>query len=97
MYYIENKELSLIDPQKFGLSLRTVLGQYFNNHMVLIKNRKSRIIMKDGRQIFKQIQQIQDHNPNLKTSFATNAPACSKTTTFLKEKGIEILSFKKHS
>ncbi len=95
MYYIEDKEISLIDPKKFGLSSCTVLGQYSNNHWVLIKDRKSRVIMKDGRQIVKQIKLIQNCKQNLKISLVTNAIVCGKTTTFLKEKGIEILFLKK--
>lgn len=95
MYYIENKEIALIDPIKFGLSSRTVLGQDTDNYWVLIKDRKSRIVMKDGRQILEQIQIIKNKEPNSKVSLLTNAPVCGKTITFLKEKGIEILSLKK--
>ena len=97
MSYIENKEILVIDPQKFGLSTRVVIGQLSENHFVIIKDRKSRIIMKDGRQVFEQIQLIKNYTPNSKISLATNAPVCGKTTAFLKEKGIKILSFKKHS
>ena len=95
LYYIENKEILLIDPLEFGLSPRTVLGQYFNNHLVLIKDRKSRVIMKDGKQIFEQIQLIKNYTPNSKVSLVTNAPVCSKTTAFLMERGIEILALEK--
>lgn len=97
MSYIENKEILLIDPQKFGLSPRVAIGQLSENHFVIIKDRKSRIIMKDGRQVFAQIQLIKNYTPNSKISLATSTPVCGKTTVFLKEKGIEILSLKKHS
>ena len=97
MYYIENKEILLIDPQKFCLSPHTAVGQLSENHIVLIKDRKSRIITNDGRQLFAKIKAIQEHKPNLKISLATNAPVCSKTTAFLKEEGIEILVLKKHT
>lgn len=97
MSYIEKKEILLIDPKRFGLSPRTVLGQLSKNHFVIIKDRKSRIIMKDGRQVFEQIQLIKNYTPNSKISLATSTPVCGKTTAFLKEKGIKILSFKKHS
>ena len=95
MYYIENKEILLIDPKIFGLSPRTALGQLSKNNFVLIKDRKSRIIMKDGNQILEQINLIQEKEPNIKISLATNAPVCSKTTKFLGEKGIDILSLDK--
>ena len=95
MYYIEDKKIKLSNPKKFGLSSRAVLGQYSNNNWVLIKDRKSRVIMKDGRQILEQIQIIKNKEPKTKVSLATNAPVCGKTTKFLKERGIEILYLKK--
>ena len=96
MYYIENKEILLIDPKRFGLSPRTSIGQLSQNHFVIIKDRKSRIIMKDGNKILEQIKSMNDNEPNLRISLATNAPVCSKTTAFLMEKGIDILSLEKH-
>jgi len=90
MYYIENKEILLIDPKKFGLSPRTAIGQLSQNHFVIIKDRKSRIIMKDGTQILEQINLIKGNESVKKISVATNAPVCSKTTNFLKKRGIEI-------
>ena len=96
MYYIEQKEILLIDPKKFGLSLRTVFGKPSKNHFVIIKNRKSRIIMKDGNQILEQTKLIQDNEQKVKISLVTNAPVCSKTTAFLMKNGIDILSLEKH-
>jgi len=96
MYYIKNKEILLIDPKRFGLSPRSVLGQLSQNHLVILKDRKSRIIMKDGNQIIEQINTMQYNEPNVRISLATNAPVCSKTTVFLMEKGIEILPLEKH-
>ncbi len=95
MYYIKNKAILLLDPNEFGLSPRTLIGKYSDNHFVLIKDRKSRIIMKDGRQIMEQIEIIKRHNPNCEIGVATNAPVCGKTTQFLNEKGIKIFSLKK--
>ena len=96
MYYIKNKEILLIDPKRFGLSPRSVLGQLSQNHLVILKDRKSRIIMKDGNQIIEQINTMQYNEPNVRISLATNAPVCSKTTEFLMEKGIDMLSLEKH-
>ena len=95
MYYIENKEILLIDPKKFGLSSRTALGQLSRNHFVIIKDRKSRIIMKDGRQILEQINLILDKEQNLKVSLATNAPVCGKTTKYFNEERIKIYHLEK--
>ena len=95
MYYIENKEILLIDSKKFGLSPRTTTGQFFNNHIVIIKDRKSRIIMKDGNQIIEQVNLIQHRESKAKISLATNAPVCTKTTVFLQEHGIDVLAIDK--
>ena len=95
MYYIKNKEILLINPKKFGLSSRNALGQLSQNQLVIIKDRKSRIIMKDGRQILSQIETIKSHEPEAEINLATNAPVCGKTTKFLNEKGIRIYSLEK--
>ena len=95
MYYIKNKEILLINPKKFRLSSRSALGQLSQNHLVIIKDRKSRIIMKDGRQILSQIETIKSHEPEAEIGLATNAPVCGKTTKFLNEKGIRIYSLEK--
>jgi len=95
MYYIENKEILLIDPKRFGLSPRSTIGQLSQNHFVIIKDRKSRIIMKDGNQIIEQTKAMNDNEPNVRISLATNAPVCSKTMVFLMEKGIDVLSLEK--
>jgi hypothetical protein len=92
MYYIKNKEILLINPIKFGLSPRTAIGQLSQNHFVIIKDRKSRIIMQDGNQILEQTNLIKGNESLIKISLATNAPVCSKTTKILGEKGIDILS-----
>ena len=95
MYYIKNKEILLINPIKFGLSPRATVGQLSQNHFVIIKDRKSRIIMKDGNQILEQIQQIKKHTPNSKVSLVTNAPVCGKTTKYFNEEGIKIYHLEK--
>ena len=95
MSYIENKEILLIDTIKFGLSPRTAIGQLSPKHFVIIKDRTSRIIMKDGKQILEQVNLIQYKEPKAKISLATNALVCSKTTVFLQEHGIDILALDK--
>jgi len=95
MYYIEKKEILLIDPKRFGLSPRMTIGQLSQNHVVIIKDRKSRIIMKEGRKILEQIETIKSHAPEAEIILATNAPVCGKTTKLLNEKGIRIYSLEK--
>lgn len=95
MYYVENQEILLLDPNEFGISHRTLIGKHSDNHFVLIKDRKSRIVMKDGRQILEQIETIKSYAPEAEINIATNAPVCGKTKKFLYEKGIKIHSLKK--
>ena len=95
MYYIENKEILLLVPKEFGLSPRTAIGKISGKHLVLIKDRKSRIIMKDGRQILEQIETIKGHAPEAEINLATNAVVCGKTTKLLNEKGIKIYHLEK--
>jgi len=95
MYYIENKEILLIDPKVFGLSPRTTIGKLSQNHFIIIKDRKSRIIMKDGRQILEQIETIKLHAPKTEIVVATNAPICGKTTKYFEKKGIKIFDLEK--
>jgi len=95
MYFIEKKELLLLDPKVLGLSPRTLIGKISDNNFVLLKDRKSRIIMKDGRQILSQIEIIKSHKPKAKINFATSATVCGKTTKFLYEKGIRIYTLEK--
>ena len=95
MYKTNNIKINLINAKNFGLSPRTVLGQLSKNHFVIIKDRKSRIIMKDGRQLFEQVETIKRNAPEIKVSIATNAPICGKTTKCFAEKGISILELYK--
>jgi|GEM_PF-5155271 len=56
----------------------------------IVKIRKSRIIMKDGKNILSLAESIQKLNPHIKIELKTNAPLCSKTTAFLNENGLTI-------
>ena len=74
----------------FGLNSRVNLVRY-DDHIGIIIDRKSRIIMKDGHRIVnqaKKINTIQESNICLYTS----APVCSKTKEFLKKNDIAIAS-----
>lgn len=94
MYLIDNKQIELLEPKKFGLNSRTILGKISNDQLILIKDRKSRIIMQDGKKILEQIKTIRLHSKNILVNLATNAPICSKTKKLLKKKGIKIYSLK---
>jgi len=94
MYYINGKKISILNSKEYGLNTRTVVGQ-FDNLIVLIKDRKSRIIMKDGRQILEQVDSINKHETDTQIGLATNAPICGKTIKFFEEKGLEVYQLEK--
>ena len=77
-----------IAANDFGLNSRVNLVGH-DDHIGIIIDRKSRIIMKDGHRIVnqaKKINTIQESNICLYTS----APVCSKTKEFLKKNDIAI-------
>ncbi|MCK5147345.1 hypothetical protein KAR48_11350 [bacterium] len=79
-----------IDPKKYRLSAHVVLHQIDENHLALVMERRSRIIMADGQKIMEKIDTIRSQRPGLKVSLMTSTPLCSKTVRFLEEEGIEI-------
>ena len=87
-----SKEIILkeIDSKSVGAPTRSVIGQDNNNRLYIIKNIKSRIIMKDGYKIAETVKQIKNKT-NSSVSLATTAPICSKTTRFLNENDIKII------
>jgi hypothetical protein len=78
-----------IDPKKYGLNTRTVLIENEQKEIIIVINRKSRIIMKDGRKILEKARKIQQQE-NKTISVRTGAPVCSKTKQHLQKNGIEI-------
>ena len=77
-----------LDPKTFNLNNRVVIEEE-KNTLTLVVNRKSRIIMKDGRRLLDQIRQIKTVSKKAVLIFTT-APVCSKTKNFLNSNGIEI-------
>ena len=77
-----------LDPKTFNLNNRVVIEEE-KNTLTLVVNRKSRIIMKDGRRLLDQIRQIKKFS-NKEVLIFTTAPVCSKTKSFLNSNGVEI-------
>ena len=84
------KKLKTVNADEFGLSSRIKLAIDSKDNYYIIKNIKSRIIMKDGEKINEIANQIK---PNIKgcVFLATTAPVCSKTKNHLEEKKINIV------
>ena len=78
-----------LDPKKYGLNTSTVLIENERKEIIIVINRKSRIIMKDGRKILEKVRKIQQQENKI-IRVKTNAPLCSKTKQHLQENGIEI-------
>lgn len=95
MCYINGKKIKILDSKEYGLSTRTIVGETLGKLVVLIKDRKSRIIMKDGRKILEQIDSVKKHVVGAQVGLATNAPICSKTTKYFKENKIEVFRLEK--
>ena len=80
-----------VDPKLYGLSPRTILMKQDSKKFALVINRKSRIIMKDAIIILKKIEKIKEKVQNASVVLKTNAPVCSKSIKFLKDKGVDVL------
>ena len=82
--------MNSVDPKQFGLSSRTYLIENKNTISIII-DRKSRIIMKDGKKILDQANAIQKIKKKA-IILLTSAPVCGKTKIFLSENDINIKS-----
>ena len=85
------KELKAVSANELGLSSRIKIAVDNKNNHYIVKNVKSRIIMKTGKKIYEIAKQFK---PNTKGGvfLATTAPICSKTKKYLEEKKINIIS-----
>jgi len=77
-----------LDTHKYGLTKRAKIYKTHNGEIAIVKDRKSRIIMKDGYKIMEVAKKIQVEEPNIKIIFLSTAPMCSKTKAYLENKGI---------
>ena len=80
-----------ISPKDFGLHARTLLEQIDDTTIAIVINRKSRIIMADGRKILEKALKIKAVQPSFTVVLKTTAPVCSKTSKFLEAEGIQLI------
>ena len=80
-----------VDPKEFNLPARTVLEEERNGQLTLVLDRKSRIIMADGRRIVAKAEIIRTRHGNQPIGLRTTAPICSKTARYLAENNIKIV------
>ena len=81
----------ILDPKLYGLPPRTVLKKITGRHIAIVINRKSRIIMSDGKKILEKAEKIKKKQKSMKVSLETSAPVCSKTVKFLSDNKIEVI------
>ena len=77
-----------IDPTQYNLSSRVDLRQDRSEDLLIIIDRKSRIIMKDGIRVLEVVKKINKTDPKKNISVRTSAPICSKTKKLLLENNI---------
>jgi hypothetical protein len=80
-----------MDPVAFGLHPRTSVEVVDEATLAIVINRKSRIIMADGRKILAKAAKIKEAKPGCRVMLKTTAPVCGKTLQFLANQGIEVL------
>ena len=85
------KELKAISANRLGLSSRIKIAVDNKDNHYIVKNVRSRIIMKTGEKIYEIANQIKS-NTKGSVFLATTAPICSKTKKYLEEKKINIIS-----
>ena len=82
-----------IDPREYGLPPRTVIEQIDANTLAIVVNRKSRIIMADGRKIVEKMEKILKRKTGGKVMLKVpNAPVCSKTLQYLQDQEIQVIT-----
>ena len=80
--------MQLLSPEDYGLNAKVRLLQC-KDHIGIVIDRKSRIIMKDGIRILDQAKKIRQKTNNVIRLY-TSAPVCSKTEVFLNKNNILI-------
>lgn len=86
-----SSHVDIYSPQSLGLSSRTRISTIGEDHIAFVVDRKSRIIMKDGKGVLEKAENVWAKKPDLTVSLKTNAPVCSKTRAFLNDHGIDVL------
>ena len=80
--------LKKIDPLAVGAPKRSNIAMDNDKNIYIVKNIKSRIIMKDGLKLLAVAKNIKSVNSKT-VILATTAPVCSKTKKYLEENGIK--------
>ena len=74
-----------VNPKLFGLHASTKIEQTGKKQFVIVIDRKSRIIMKNGKTIVSKADKITTAVPGAIVSLRTTAPVCRKTIALLQD------------
>ncbi len=85
--------LKRLDARNFDLPPSSLIEELDEQNYALVMDRKSRIIMADGKKIVAKAEKIKKHKPGATVFLKTTAPVCSKTINLLQEHGIAILPY----
>ncbi len=88
--------MTLVDSKKYGLSSRVILKEIDAGHIVIVKQIKSRIVMKTAYTILEQVNKIKSVDAQIKVSLLISGSICSKTVNFLQKNQVEIISDVEH-
>lgn len=80
-----------INAEDYNLPKRTQLISLSEGCIGIVKKRKSRIIMKDGRQIVEIALKIRNVEAALSIALIISGPICSKTRKLLQDNKIEVI------
>ena len=92
MAVVFTESIMKLNPEEFGLPARTLLEQRDDGLIAIVMNRKSRIIMADGKKILEKARKIVKARPSATVALKTTAPLCSKTKRFLEAEGIQLIA-----
>ncbi|MBN2415626.1 hypothetical protein JXO52_07280 [bacterium] len=74
-----------------GLTSRDRVFVEESRHWFLVIERRSRIIMADGKRLLDKIRAVQEVFPDIHVDIRSGAPVCGKTRAFLAEHDIAIV------
>jgi hypothetical protein len=80
-----------LNPKDYNLHSRIEILQLSEHKIAIVKKRKSRIIVKDGKQFLEQIAAIKQKHPDHEFALIISGPICSKTLKLMDENGIEVI------
>ncbi len=80
----------VLDPAKYGLNKRLKIYKNSDEHLIIEKVIKSRIIQKDAQKIIDIAKQLSLHIPQAKITLRCRNNICSKSVKLLADSNIDL-------